>query len=441
MSGSMSTDTGSVENTAPAQTSPRRRALATRLSWGLADQAVSSLTNFAVGLVVARGLGAVDFGIFALAWATYGAALNISRGLASDPFVVRFSGAAATTWRAALVKATGTALLVGVATGLLGVAAGIAIGGAVGAAFTALGAMMPFLLLQDAWRFGFFAAGRGSQACLNDAIWAVALVPALFLAALQGSVVTYILAWGGSAGVAAAWGCVQARTVPGPQHVGSWLREQRDLGPRYVMENVSNSGSGQIRTYGLGAITGLAAVGSVRGAELLLGPFMAVLMGLSLVAVPEAARVARSRPHRLARFCLLLGGAQGVAALLWGMGLLFLLPDQVGVQLLGAVWPSASILILPATLAVTFAGLSSGAATGLRALGAARRSLRAQLITSSVYIVGGLTGAVLGGAVGSSWGVALGCMIGACGWWYQLRTASRVPSTTAATRPEIQDKG
>ena len=441
MSGSMSTDTGPIEGAAPAHSAPQRRTLATRLSWGLADQAVSSLTNFAVGLVVARGLGAVDFGIFALAWATYGAALNISRGLASDPFVVRYSGSAVPAWRAALTRATGTALLVGLGMGLVGVAAGLAIGGAVGAAFVALGAMMPFLLLQDAWRFGFFAAGRGSLACLNDAIWAVALVPALLVAGLHGSVVAYILAWGGSAAVAAAWGCVQARTVPRPQRVGSWLREQRDLGPRYVIENVSNSGSGQIRSYGLGAITGLAAVGSVRGAELLLGPFMAVLMGLSLVAVPEASRVARSRPERLARFCLLLGGTQAVAALIWGMGLLFLLPDRIGVQLLGAVWPAASVLILPATLAVTFAGISSGAATGLRALGAARRSLRAQLITSVCYVVAGLTGAVLGGAPGSSWGVALGCLIGACAWWYQLRTALRLPSPSASIRTEIQEKG
>jgi hypothetical protein len=51
-----------------------KRAIAARMSWGLADQAVSSLSNFAVGLVVARALGAVDFGIFALAWATYASA-------------------------------------------------------------------------------------------------------------------------------------------------------------------------------------------------------------------------------------------------------------------------------------------------------------------------------------------------------------------------------
>jgi hypothetical protein len=123
------------------------------------------------------------------------------------------------------------------------------------------------------------------------------------------------------------------------------------------------------------------------------------------------------------------------------MGLLLLLPDQIGVQLLGAVWPTASTLILPATLAVTFAGISSGAATGLRALGAARRSLRAQLITSTAYVIAGLSGAVLNGALGSSWGVASGCLIGACAWWYQLRTALRLPSSPASTRTETQEKG
>ncbi len=437
----MSTDTGPVAAVTPDTTPVRKRLIATRVSWGLADQAVSSLSNFAVGLVVARGLGAVDFGIFALAWATYGAALNVSRGLASDPFVVRLSGAEPAVWRAALTRATGTAVLVGISTGLLGVAAGAAIGGPVGAAFAALGVVMPLLLVQDAWRFGFFAAGRGSQAFLNDTIWTVALVPALLLAAGHGSVVAYILGWGGSAGVAAACGCVQARTVPRPQRVGSWLREQRDLGPRYVLENVSNSGSGQIRTYGLGAISGLVAVGAVRGAELLLGPFLAVLMGLSLVAVPEASRIARARPHRLARFCLLLGGIQAVAALTWGIGLLVLLPDAVGSKLLGDVWPAAAPLILPATLCVALAGISSGASTGLRALGAARRSLRAQILNTTLYATGGLVGAVLNGAVGSSWGVALGSVIGACGWWYQLRVALRHTVPAASDRPATQEEG
>ena len=64
-----------------------------RLGWGVADQVVSSLTNFAVSIYVVHALGAVQFGAFSLAYVTYGFALNASRGLATDPLMVRFSGA------------------------------------------------------------------------------------------------------------------------------------------------------------------------------------------------------------------------------------------------------------------------------------------------------------------------------------------------------------
>ena len=63
-----------------------------RLSWGVADQAMSSISNFAVNIYIARTLGAVQYGAFGLAYVTYGFALNASRGLATDPLLVRFSG-------------------------------------------------------------------------------------------------------------------------------------------------------------------------------------------------------------------------------------------------------------------------------------------------------------------------------------------------------------
>ena len=70
----------------------RRVAVLQRLSWGLADQAVSSLVSFAVGVYVAQSLHPDEFGAFSLAWVTYGVALNINRGLGADPLAVRFSG-------------------------------------------------------------------------------------------------------------------------------------------------------------------------------------------------------------------------------------------------------------------------------------------------------------------------------------------------------------
>lgn len=398
---------------------------ARRLSWGLADQAVSSLTNFTVGIFVARSLGATAFGIFSLAWVTYSVVLNVSRGLATDPLVVRFSGVPTASWRVAVSRTSGTALLIGLVAGAASLLVGVALGGPIGAAFVALGLVLPALLLQDSWRFAFFAAEQGRKAFTNDIVWAATLVPAMIVAAEDGSVFRFVLAWGLSGTVAAAYGCVQTRLRPRLTGVRAWFHEQRDLAPRYLVENVSISGASQLRMYGLGAIAGLADVGTVRGAELLLGPFIAVLMGLSLVAVPEAARVLRRSRRRLPLFCLLLGGAQAVAALAWGLALLFLLPDGIGQAVLGSVWEPASALILPVTLSVMNASFSTGAAAGLRALGAARRSLRAQLLASAAYVTGGLAGAAVAGALGSSWGVALATLVGAAVWWWQLRAGLR----------------
>ncbi|WP_344523930.1 hypothetical protein, partial [Streptomyces rectiviolaceus] len=291
-----------------------RRALVGRLSWGLADQAASSMTNFAVGIYVARSLGVTAFGVFSLAWVTYGVVLSVSRGLATDPLVVRFSGVSEASWRGAVVRSSGTALGVGAAIGVVCLVAGLALGGSVGTAFACLGVMLPGLLLQDAWRYSFFAAGTGRKAFVNDIVWGVALVPAMVVAARAGSVAAFVLAWGASAGVAAVYGCFQSGIRPQLTGAREWLREQRDLSYRYLVENVGVSGASQLRAYGLGAIVGIGAVGAIRGAELLLGPFLAVLMGLSLVTVAEAARVLRRAPHRLARFCLLLGAGQAAAA-------------------------------------------------------------------------------------------------------------------------------
>lgn len=409
---------------ATASARSARRALVGRLSWGLADQAASSVSNFVVGIYVARSLGVTAFGVFSLAWVTYGVVLNVSRGLATDPLVVRFSGVPDASWRGAVARSTGTALGIGAALGAACLVAGLGLGGRVGPTFAALGVMLPGLLLQDAWRFSFFAAGAGRKAFVNDVVWGVALVPAIVVAVRVGSVAAFVLAWGASATVAAGYGYIQSGIRPRMTEARGWLREQRDLGYRYLVENVSLSGASQLRAYGLGAIVGIGAVGAVRGAELLLGPFLAVLMGLSLVTVPEAARVLRQAPHRLGTFCILLGGGQAAGALLWGAALL-LMPGRLGELVLGGVWHSASELIVPVTLGVAGTGLGTGAAAGLRALGTARRSLRCQLFASACYVSGGLGGAAAAGTVGSAWGVAAATVSGSAVWWLQLRSALR----------------
>ena len=396
-----------------------------RLGWGVADQAVSSLTNYAVVLYIARSLGAKQFGAFSLAYVTYGFALNASRGLSTDSLMVRFSGTDLRTWRRAVASCTGTATLVGLATGACALVAAALLHGTAKLGFLALGLTLPGLLLQDSWRYSFFALGRGSQALLNDMVWGLTLLPALALLQRTHHVDVFwcVFAWGAAAGVAAVVGPWQARVVPGLAGAQGWMSRHRDLGLRYLAENTTNSGSVQLRAYGVGFILGLAAVGYVQAASTLMGPFMVIFFGLGLVTVPEAARVLRRSPRQLPRFCQVIGGALAAAAFIWGAALLVALPQGLGDLLLGPLWRPTYPLILPLTISLMGGCVSAGAGTGLHALAAARRSLLATVIAAASLVPCALVGAVAGGAVGTMWGSAAAGWIGALLFWWQLRAA------------------
>ena len=397
------------------------------MGWGLADQVMSSLSNFAVSIYVVHELGAVQFGAFSLAYVTYGFALNASRGLATDPLMVRFSGTDVPTWRRAVSECTGTAALVGLVLGacVLGVAS--LLSATIAAAFLALGLTLPGLMLQDSWRFSFFALGRGSQAFINDTVWVATLIPALLMMRAIGhaDVFWFVLAWGITGNIAAAVGPWQARVVPRLTGAWRWVSQHRDLGPRYLLEGTSQSVSAQIRAYTVGLVLGLAALGSVQAAATLLGPMTILFLGTGLVAIPEAARVLRRSPRHLPLFCLVLTSGLSAAGLAWGLFLLVAVPRGFGRVLLGGIWPSTYPLILPAILGVTANGVSAGAGTGLHALGAAKRSLRLTVLGSVLFVIGSLAGAFTGGAAGTVWGSAIGVWIAAVYGWWQLRIAQQ----------------
>jgi O-antigen/teichoic acid export membrane protein len=404
--------------------------LGRQFGWGVADQALSSITNFAIGIVITRLLGTEALGAFALAFTTYAVGLNISRGLASDPLVIRYAGEESAAWRRATTEATGTALVIGllggVACALFGALLAQAFRSSIGSVFVALGIVLPGLLLQDAWRFAFFTAGRNGQAFLNDFVWTVAQLAAFALLISGGTtgIVALVLAWGGSAALAAVVGVFQAGLRPRPLLARSWIRSHRDLGYRYVAENLSLSGEHQLRASGIGAIAGLQTVGSLRAAELLLGPLNVIHFGVELAAVPHAVRVVRGSTRRLLHGCLIVGYGLAGAMLLWGC-MLLLLPDRVGSAILGSSWSAVNGLLLPMTLSTACSGMTAGASVGLRALAAARRSLPTRLAASAVRLAGVLAGAAAAGAVGAAWGLASGSGIATSLWWWQFRRGLR----------------
>jgi O-antigen/teichoic acid export membrane protein len=397
---------------------------ARRLGWGLSDQVLSSVTNFALSLVVARTVTASDFGAFSIAFVTYTVFMGISRALATEPLLVRFSFSTEEKWRHGTTDATGTTVGIGVGAGIICLVSGWLAAGPLAESLFILGLFLPGLLLQDGWRHSFFSAGRGRDAFLNDLVWALLLFPwiALLIRADSLSVGSLMVAWGGSGSIAGLFGILQARVVPRITRSIGWVREHRDLGQRYLGEFAVSSGTNQLTIYGLGFLASLREVAALRGGQILLGPLNVLFQGTGLVALPEAVRLAPKSRRRLKQSLTVLSIALAALALCWGAVALFI-PDTLGDELLGASWEGAREVLLPLSLSVAGFALLIGAMVGLRALGAASRGLKARSLDAPFSLAGGLGGAWLAGAKGAAWGYALVVLIRIPIWWWQFLRA------------------
>ena len=398
-----------------------------RMGWGVVDQAVSSLTNFAVSFLLAHTLLPAQFGAFSLTYVTYGFVLTASRGISTDPLLVRYSGVEVSKWRRATGMATGTAVVVGLIAGTLSLGLSFLLGQTNGRGFLALGLTLPGLMLQDSWRYAFFSMGRGKHAFLNDLIWGVVLLAGM--AALRVThhtdVFWAVLVWGASACVAAAFGPWQAGVMPKVVDVWIWLRIQRDLGPRYLLEGTVSNSAYQIRAYATSGILGLAALGSLSASVTIFGPITILLLAMGLVSTPEASRVLRRSPQRLTLFCVAISSAMSLIALLWGLTLLIGMPLGLGGILLGSLWRPTYPLVLPSLVSAVagMAGMGTGAV--LHALGASRKTLKLAVFNTAIIVGFSLAGGLLLGGPGVVWGTSLAVLAGTIVSWWQLHVALR----------------
>ena len=414
----------------------KRREVARDAVWGIGDQAFSSLTNFLLSIIVARNVSTEEFGAFTLAFATYTIVLTISRALTSEPLTVRYSNTTTDNWKSATAAATGTALTLGAAVGGAVAIVGLVIGGSVGMSLVVLGASFPGLLLQDAWRYAFFAGRRGHSAMANDMVWAVVLFALLALVMHSDlNAVGALLIWSAGALVAALYGMRQAGVFPSPSKPLHWWREHWDLIPRMTAEAVVLSASAPLTLFVITGVVGITATGIIRGGQVLLNAVNILNQGLRLSSIPTATRIAARSRRSLLKFCAGLAGGLAVSCLAWTTVLL-LLPSNLGEALLGETWSGARTVILPLGLMNAFLGLQAGAAVGLRALAVMKRSLTSRTLSASATVGCGLIGSLTGGVTGAAWGMCAGGAIGAVAWWGQFLANERHPPADPAPAEE-----
>lgn len=407
---------------------PSRR---TRTITSISDQVLFSFSNFALTIVVAHSVSTNDFGAFAVVVATNLICAVVLRGLTSETLVVRFSSVERPVWRHAASSAGGAALAVSVVTAAGVAVCGILIGGVTGTALVTLATMLPGLALQDYLRFAAFALGRPMYAVVNDLTQVTSqfAITAALLASHHRSMSGLILAWGAASYLGAAVGCFVLKVIPQPQLCLSWFRNNGSLAWRYAVDDFANQGSIQVSSYIVAARADLADAGAFRGALTVFGPSSIVSLGIQSAAVPELVRSVRSSESRFHREVIVIGSALGLVSMGWG-AIAVLLPTHFGRLLFGGVWAQAHPLLIYIAIGQAANGFRLGPAVGMRALGAAKSTLRARWVGTSLGFATEIAGAFVHGALGVAIADAIVRPIEAVIWWRQYDLARKSNSTT-----------
>lgn len=385
-----------------------------RVYVGVITNALSSLGNFAVSIALANRLEIGELGQFAIAFALYAFFTGLIRAGVCEPLL------AATPDGDRLKSSTSRVSLLALVC-----AVGMAIGGGIGA--------FPYLLvtavaihglsLYDYSKIMNIAAFNRRIPLIQELVWFLFAVMASLLIyaewvsglvgyavwAFSGALIGYLIAAVQSFSVLPAWRLSKTDTKHSVAFGGDFL---------------IGSGSSQIAFNLVGAVAGLAAVGSLRAGSTLLGPVSIIVGSARSLAIPFLSRGLRA-------------GKSNVLARSWASSLIMLvttapflaviafLPDIAGQFLLGENWSFAKPVLPYLALEMLFISLTTIPFAGFRAMLAGRMTviIRSALAVFRIFIV--VYAAMIGGAMAAAVALAIASGIGMVVWWigyfYQLK--------------------
>jgi O-antigen/teichoic acid export membrane protein len=280
------------------------------------------------------------------------------------------------------------------------------------------------LVIQDFARFAALSCRRPAVALISDSVVTfVQLVSVLGLIAANAlGTVTLVVAWGIGAQIGAIVALAQLRLKPAITETARWFVRHRSLAVRYGVDDLAAQGSQQGTSFIVAAITGLADAGGLRAAQTVFGPATVVNLGVQTAVTPELVRILSRSASEMRRYANLVGFALAGFAALWGAAAI-ICPAQIGRELFGESWVTAHPLIVFLAVMQIAASLRVGPLVGLRALGAAERTLRARTIVITLGLLFSFCGAILDGARGVAIAYAIVTPLQSVVWWAQFQAA------------------
>jgi O-antigen/teichoic acid export membrane protein len=260
------------------------------------DQGFASASNFAVGVVVAHIAGPAGLGAFSVAYTAWLALGTAHRALVTDPMSIDndvHRADAGERLRAGVaaeagigVAAAGLAALVSVPLLLSGLHS-------FGVALITLAPFLPFLLVQDYWRWVGFMQARPDRSLVNDTVFnsVQALgVAAVILAGLRSPAVA-IVAWGVGAACAAAYGLQQFSVRFTMRGGAEMIRSRWYMSKWFFAGGLASWGSAQAYPLLAGPAVGPVGLGGLKAAQnLMSGPTLVLIQAGGSIGLPEASK-------------------------------------------------------------------------------------------------------------------------------------------------------
>lgn len=396
----------------------------------MADQALSSITNFLGAVLAARALSPAGFGAVAIGSSVYFVAVALARSIASDVLVVRFAPAPASARHLAVERGLMAVLVLGgvMTAVLLGCATFLAVDVARVVALVALA--LPLLLVQDHCRLAMIMSDRSRAAAANDALWLVITVVAF---ALLDHVTTPWLCvglWLSGGVIAAPVAMLQLRVRP-TGAASDWFRENSHISSRYLGDALLIQSSNYAFTLGIAAVAGAREITGLRGAQVLMGPLSVLFLGVTVQAMPELVRRAAVSPKSACRASVQLGALFAAGAV--GVGVVLVaIPGSVRHALLGASAADAFALVPAISCMFAALGASMALGAGVKAVGAVQSMLRVRIVAAPVAVSCGAVGFVIDRSNGAVFGLAIGTAAGLPLWWRLLRRTAYGTTTCVA---------
>jgi glycosyltransferase involved in cell wall biosynthesis/O-antigen/teichoic acid export membrane protein len=278
----------------------KSKGMSVRAGVTTADQAVSSLSNFAVGVAIARIAGIAGLGAFTLMYAVWLIVASMHRALITDPMAIEgdlHKSDAKQHIRDGLSGEIALGLTTGVAFAAVGLILILLGQETFGLPFLAVSPWLPFLLAQDYWRWVGFMAAQPGKSLRNDIVFDVAqgICFAAILITGQRSSALAITAWGIGAAAGALYGLHQFSVRPAFRGGLNRLKFRWGISKWLVGTNAAGWGVSQSYIVLAGVFLGPAALGGLKAAMSLVGgPALVLIQAGGSIGLPEASRALKS---------------------------------------------------------------------------------------------------------------------------------------------------